>query len=106
MHKRAVAVLALAVLVGLPALGPAQQKEIPKVRINTNGVRLGFPMLPQQGGPAHGFKIGAWTPIYVDLVAGKGKVFPPDAVVTVSAEDNGDMQTLYRANVPTMDTDE
>jgi hypothetical protein len=88
--------LASALLVLAPAAGTAQQRG--PIRIDT--IRIGFLTTAAEGQ----FKAGAWTPVYVDVTAGKEGV--PRADLIVESVDSDDIRSRYRVVLqsPTMRT--
>jgi hypothetical protein len=99
MRSLTVAVLASAVLLGLQGTSPAQ---VPKITVDQ--VRVGF----NTGNDAiSGFKIGSWTPVYVDVKNNKGgRLGPADGVVVVETTDSDDMQNYYTLPLPPMEPEE
>jgi hypothetical protein len=101
MRFRTVAALVVAVVALIPAALSAQ----PPFKVRITGVRVGFPYLDPDRRATNALKAGAWGPIYVDLAA-TGEVGAREAVVQLTAEDNADLTTAYRENVPAIGKDE
>jgi hypothetical protein len=93
---------ALAPALVLALCGTGQAQELPKVRIDDNGVRVGF-LSP--GGDA-GSKTGFWAPVYVALTAGRDRVGPADGWVIIHTNDSDDMENVYRVPLPPLEPGE
>lgn len=80
----------------LPSTATAQR---PRLKIDK--VKVGFPAEPQPGE----FKSGAWTPVYIDIVA------PPDGIpvpgqVHVECNDTDDVRNSYAVRLAPMEPNE
>jgi hypothetical protein len=93
-------VMALAVVAVCTAAAPAQR--IPKVRIDDNGVHVGF----KTGSEASGAKVGAWTPVYVDLTAGSERVSQSDGDIVVETTDSDELQNAFTVRLPPLEPHE
>src|SRR5438128_1684790 len=86
------------VAVLLPAPLSAQEKKIPICEIKQT--RIGF-LGNEAGAGTSGYKVGMWTPVYLNLKAGtlgirrKGPN-EPMPYIQVESEDNEDVGTIYR----------
>jgi hypothetical protein len=92
------AALALALTLALHVPGRAQ---LPKVRIDDNGVRVGFSSTEGAGA-----KTGTWAPVYVALTAGTDRVGSGDGFVVVETTDSDDAQNRYLVPLPPMEPKE
>jgi hypothetical protein len=80
---------------------PGRAQPLPKVRIDDNGVRVGF-----SSSEGAGAKTGIWAPVYVALTAGADRVGSADGFVVVETTDSDDKQNLYKVPLPPMEAKE
>lgn len=103
----------LAVLAGsvLLLVGPTAQAQ-QRGRVRIDAIRVGFPAGIQQDAnrgdweAAPLFKVGFWTPVYIDLTAGAQGFQRDEAVVVVEATDGDGLPTQFTVAVPPLQPNE
>lgn len=96
MRQTAIACLAGAILLTLPADGAAQQRR----KLKIERVQVGLPVNPVLGE----FKSGFWTPVYVDVSAGPEGLVKGELIVETS--DSDDVRNNYRVPLPPLEPNE
>src|SRR5262245_22762807 len=74
----------------------------PKFLVKVEGVRVGFRNYNKNEGGQ--FKLGMWTPVFIDVRAGQKGVPPPDSTseapfIKIESEDSDGVGTIYRIPV-------
>jgi hypothetical protein len=101
-------VLAGSVLLWVGSAAQAQQRG----RVRIDAIRVGFPAGIQQDASrgdweaAPLFKVGFWTPVYIDLTAGTQGFQRDEAVVVVEASDGDGLPTQFTVAVPPLQPSE
>jgi hypothetical protein len=94
-------VLILTLSSAVPAQPPQEKKEKPKFPVKIDKVRVGFRTYVND--EAGQFKVGMWTPVYVDIIAGakgvRGKDPASPAYLEFESADSDGVGTYYRIPV-------
>ena len=90
-----------------PLLAQAQQQEKPKFLVKIDQVRVGFRAYHANDGAGQ-FKVGMWTPVYVDITAGpKGvPLKDPPAFLEFESTDSEGVGTFYRIHPVSLEPNE
>lgn len=96
----------LAVVAGALSAQPPAQPEKPKFAVKIEQVRVGFRAYANDGNGQ--FKVGMWTPVYVDVLAGPKGVKDPSAppYLEFESSDSEGVGTYYRVPVTPLDPNE
>lgn len=98
--RRSLPVSLVALLMLLPAQVLGQQPP----RLQISAVRVGYPgsYVEQEGSRPHLFRAGSWTPVFVDIQAGREGLKGTEGRIDVIVEtpDPDDVQTNYTVTVP------